>query len=204
MNERVVVGSGHMCAQPTTTTSGAAAGSSIPDEIAGVAGVAGVAEVAEIVARIAAVAGAVEDPELPQVTIAELGILREVVVGEHDGIEVRLTPTYSGCPAVEVIEAEVHRALAAAGFDDVTVCRVLSPPWTTDWITAEGRRKLAAGGIAPPARQRAGTQPVTFVVRCPHCGSADTELVSRFGSTACKALRRCRSCAEPFDHFKPL
>jgi len=161
------------------------------------------------IARIAGIAGAVEDPELPQVTIAELGILREVAVDEHEGVEVRLTPTYSGCPAVEVIERDVRSALAGAGFEDVTVRRVLSPPWTTDWITPEGRRKLEAGGIAPPAfrSEQAGaasSQPVAFVVRCPHCGSPETELISRFSSTACKALRRCRSCAEPFDHFKPL
>ncbi|MFZ0171578.1 MAG: 1,2-phenylacetyl-CoA epoxidase subunit PaaD [Acidimicrobiales bacterium] len=159
--------------------------------------------------EIARIAGSVEDPELPHVTIGELGILRAVVVDEHGHAEVELTPTYSGCPAVEVIEGDVRAALADAGYADVSVRRVLSPPWTTDWITPEGRRKLAAGGIAPPASVcapvgDAPSQPVAFVVRCPHCGSPDTELVSPFGSTACKALRRCRSCAEPFDHFKPF
>jgi ring-1,2-phenylacetyl-CoA epoxidase subunit PaaD len=173
-----------------------------------------VAEQVARIDRIAGIAGAVEDPELPSVTIADLGILRGVQVDEHDHVDVNLTPTYSGCPAVEVIEHDVRAALAEAGWTDVTVWRVLSPAWTTDWITPEGRRKLAAGGIAPPpaaAGDLAGgvatttfTQPVTFVVRCPHCGSRDTEELAHFRSTACRALRRCRSCAEPFDHFKPL
>jgi ring-1,2-phenylacetyl-CoA epoxidase subunit PaaD len=165
--------------------------------------------------RIAEIAGGVEDPELPSVTIGELGILRGVQIDEHDHVDVNLTPTYSGCPAVEVIEHDVRAALAEAGWSDVTVWRVLSPAWTTDWITPEGRRKLAAGGIAPPSSAAAGagagagntatfSQPVAFVVRCPQCGSGDTEELAHFGSTACKALRRCRSCAEPFDHFKPL
>jgi ring-1,2-phenylacetyl-CoA epoxidase subunit PaaD len=166
--------------------------------------------------EIARIAGCVEDPELPSLTIGDLGILRGVRVDAHHHVDVDLTPTYSGCPAVEVIEHDVQAALAEAGWNDVTIRRVLSPAWTTDWVTAEGRRKLAEIGIAPPGRVCGGaaagataaagagsTQPVVFV-RCPHCGSRDTELVSRFGSTACKALRRCRSCAEPFDHFKPL
>ncbi len=163
---------------------------------------------AEDVARIA---GSVEDPELPTLTIEELGILRAVTVDEEGHVEVRLTPTYSGCPAVEVIEHDVRAALEAGGWDDVTVRRVLSPAWTTDWISPEGRRKLAAGGIAPPGPPgspvggSAGVgQPVVFVVPCPLCGSHDTEVVSRFGSTPCKALRRCLACGEPFDHFKPL
>lgn len=166
----------------------------------------------EATEELARIAGGVEDPELPTVTIGDLGILRGVAVDEAGHVEVSLTPTYSGCPAVEVIERDVLARLAAAGWDDVTVRRVLSPAWTTDWITPAGRRKLAAGGIAPP--DRAGRRPapgpgttavpVAFVVLCPRCGSRDTELVSRFGSTPCKALRRCRSCSEPFDHFKAL
>jgi ring-1,2-phenylacetyl-CoA epoxidase subunit PaaD len=165
------------------------------------------------IAAIAAIAGSVEDPELPSLTIGDLGILRGVAVDEHGHVDVDLTPTYSGCPAVEVIEHDVSAALADAGWKDVTVRRVLSPAWTTDWITTEGRRKLAAVGIAPPGSPACGRvgghgaafgQPVTIGVRCPHCGSRDTELLSQFGSTACKALRRCRTCAEPFDHFKPL
>jgi len=158
------------------------------------------------------VAGSVPDPEIPNVTIADLGILRAVRVDEAGRVEVDLTPTYSGCPAVEAIESDVREALLAAGWTDVTVRRVLAPAWTTDWITPEGRRKLAAVGIAPPGQVCAGppprdttpSTPVTLSVACPRCGSRDTELLSRFSSTACKALRRCRSCAEPFDHFKPL
>jgi ring-1,2-phenylacetyl-CoA epoxidase subunit PaaD len=166
--------------------------------------------------EITLIAGAVDDPELPSLTIADLGILRAVRVNEDGHVEVDLTPTYSGCPAVEAIEHDVWSALNDAGWTDVSVRRVLSPAWTTDWVTAQGRAKLAQIGIAPPGpacRAPTGTgataegalpsQPVVFV-RCPHCGSRDTELLSRFSSTACKALRRCRSCSEPFDHFKPL
>jgi ring-1,2-phenylacetyl-CoA epoxidase subunit PaaD len=177
--------------------------------------------------EITRIAGRVADPELPDLTIADLGILRGVRVDEHDHVDVDLTPTYSGCPAVEVIEHDVRAALAEAGWTDLSVRRVLSPAWTTDWITPEGRRKLAAMGIAPPAfvrgptgggtgtsaSVRCGDEPANLeagapqrvvFVRCPRCGSRDTELLSRFSSTACKALRRCRSCLEPFDHFKPL
>jgi ring-1,2-phenylacetyl-CoA epoxidase subunit PaaD len=180
------------------------------------------------VEAVTGVAGLVADPELPTLTIADLGILRAVRIADDGHIDVDLTPTYSGCPAVEVIEHDVRHALVGAGWADVTVRRVMAPAWTTDWVTAEGRRKLAEIGIAPPgpacqaaagsdadgtAAARAATgagdstppesQPVAFV-RCPQCGSRDTELLSRFSSTACKALRRCRSCLEPFDHFKPL
>ena len=173
--------------------------------------------------RIAEIAGGVEDPELPSVTIGELGILRGVQIDEHDHVDVNLTPTYSGCPAVEVIEHDVRAALAEAGWSDVTVWRVLSPAWTTDWITPEGRRKLAAGGIAPPARvagparlragegrpARPGTRRRSASRSPSSCGARSAgrrtpKSLSRFGSTPCKALRRCRSCAEPFDHFKPL
>jgi ring-1,2-phenylacetyl-CoA epoxidase subunit PaaD len=165
---------------------------------------------------VTAVAGSVPDPEIPNLTVADLGILRAVRVDEAGHVEIDLTPTYSGCPAVEAIESDVRHALALAGWPDATVRRVLAPAWTTDWITAEGRRKLAEVGIAPPGSACAGSGaspsgPIgaraavpVVLVSCPHCGSRDTELVSRFSSTACKALRRCRSCAEPFDHFKPL
>jgi ring-1,2-phenylacetyl-CoA epoxidase subunit PaaD len=157
--------------------------------------------------QIRRIAGTVPDPELPGVTIADLGILRGVDLDELGHIVVTLTPTYSGCPAVEMIENDVKAAVADAGWPDVSVVRVLAPAWTTDWITAEGRRKLSAIGIAPPqpagpAAQRGVV--VEFRVRCPWCGSAERELVSRFSSTACKALYRCTSCAEPFEHFKPL
>ncbi|HLN06959.1 MAG TPA: 1,2-phenylacetyl-CoA epoxidase subunit PaaD [Acidimicrobiales bacterium] len=169
------------------------------------------------VEEITRLAASVADPEIPNLTIADLGILRDVRVGEDGRIEVDLTPTYSGCPAVEAIESDVRAAIAGAGYPAVTVRRVLAPAWTTDWISAEGRQKLAEVGIAPPgpvcraastatteaATATATGQPVAFV-HCPHCGSRETEILSRFSSTACKELRRCCSCSEPFDHFKPL
>jgi ring-1,2-phenylacetyl-CoA epoxidase subunit PaaD len=142
----------------------------------------------------------VVDPEIRVLTIADLGVLRDVSVdGEH--VTVTITPTYSGCPAMDVIRADIRRALAGAGYSDVEVRTVLSPAWSTDWISDAGRSKLAAAGIAPPGR---GVVPLRLSVRCPRCDSPDTEELSRFGSTACKALWRCRACAEPFDHVKAL
>lgn len=150
------------------------------------------------------IAAAVADPEVPVLTIEDLGVLRAV---EADGGSVRvdITPTYSGCPAMDTIRDDIILALTAAGFDDVEVRVVLSPAWTTDWMTDAGARKLAAYGIAPPsgrARVPGSPLPLTLSVRCPRCGSLDTREVSRFGSTSCKALFECRSCLEPFDHFK--
>ncbi len=130
------------------------------------------------------------DPEIPVVSIVDLGIVREV-----DDDRVVLTPTYTGCPATQVIEAMVRAALDEAGFENVRIETTLSPPWTTDWISNEGREKLRTYGIAPPT-------PRGRAVTCPQCGSAETEEISRFGSTPCKALWRCRACAEPFDLFK--
>lgn len=156
------------------------------------------------VATVRAAVAAVPDPEIPVVTIDDLGILRDVTVAEDGRVEVTLTPTYSGCPAVDAIRGEVERVLAEQGFADAAVRTVLAPAWTTDWISDEGRRKLAAYGIAPPARCGAPAVVTVELVRCPQCGSADTRLLSRFGSTACKALRVCNRCQEPFDHFKPL
>ncbi|MFF8191534.1 1,2-phenylacetyl-CoA epoxidase subunit PaaD [Streptomyces bobili] len=167
-------------------------------------------------AELLAVAGSVPDPELPVLTLQELGVLRAVHVRDTDAVEVELTPTYTGCPAVEAMSTDIERALRDHGVREVTVRTVLSPAWSTDDISAEGRRKLREFGIAPPRVQRtAGPVGVTLgptrtaeqdpdPVRCPHCGSADTELLSRFSSTACKALRRCLDCREPFDHFKEL
>ena len=137
----------------------------------------------------------VADPEIPVLTITDLGIVRDVDVS--DGVTVSLTPTYTGCPATEVIERSVVTALEEHGVRDVRIRRVLSPPWTTDWITEEGRNKLRVYGIAPPERR---DRPVA----CPRCASTDTEKVSEFGSTACKSLHRCLDCLEPFDHFKEL
>ncbi len=143
--------------------------------------------------QLRAIAGAVADPEIPVLTIADLGVLRDVAFGT-DGIPViTITPTYSGCPAMRVIEAEIRTALSHAGYENVDVRTVLSPAWTTDWLTGEGRAKLHAYGIAPPTR----SDPA-----CPQCGSTKTELLSAFGSTSCKALWRCMTCREPFDHFK--
>ena len=140
-----------------------------------------------------AVAAAVEDPEIPVLTIDDLGILRDVRL-DGDTVEVTITPTYSGCPAMDVIAWEIEAALARAGFSSVRVRSVLSPAWTTDWMSADGRRKLREYGIAPP-------DPSAHPV-CPQCGSRDTELLSAFGSTSCKALHRCLACREPFDAFK--
>ena len=157
------------------------------------------------VAEIRAVVAAVPDPEIPVIGIADLGILRAVTVDADGHVDVTITPTYSGCPAMEAIQADVRTALRDAGCTDVGVRLVLSPAWTTDWITAEGRRRLEEYGVAPPTmRSGDGRVPLTLSVRCPHCGSPDTRELSRFGSTACKALWACNACREPFDHFKPL
>jgi ring-1,2-phenylacetyl-CoA epoxidase subunit PaaD len=147
-------------------------------------------------------AAGVVDPEIPVLTIADLGVLREVSVSDGH-VEVAITPTYSGCPAMNMIAIEIELALAREGFRETKVRTVLSPAWTTDWLSEEGRRKLRDYGIAPPepkSSRRAlfGVQQV----RCPQCGSDDTELLSEFGSTSCKALWRCKSCREPFDYFK--
>lgn len=158
----------------------------------------------ELTRRAWAAAAEVCDPEIPVLTIADLGVLRDVRVA--DGVvDVTITPTYSGCPAMDVIGVDVQVALARAGFEKSRVTLVLSPAWTTDWMTQDGRDKLRAYGIAPPeakASRRAlfGETSVT----CPLCGSSDTEKLSEFGSTACKALWRCRACREPFDQFKCL
>jgi len=155
-----------------------------------------------------AVAETVTDPELPMLTLADLGVLREV--SETDGrVVVAITPTYTGCPAMDAMRDDLVHTLRDAGYEDVEVRTVLHPPWTTDWITAEGRRKLADAGIAPPGAARRGPVPLTLdpppaPVSCPRCGSRDTELVSRFGATACKELHRCRACAEPFEHVKEI
>ena len=157
------------------------------------------------------VAEGVPDPELPVLTLADLGVLRGIEVGEDGGVVVAITPTYSGCPALDEMRADVRRRLHAAGYPRVEVRTVLSPAWTTDWITDEGRRKLAEYGIAPPGRVGRRTGPVPLAlnppaakVACPRCGSARTTELSRFSSTACKALRRCEDCREPFEHMKEL
>lgn len=143
--------------------------------------------------RIMALLADVPDPEIPVVSVIDLGIVRGV---RTDPPAVLITPTYTGCPATIAIELSVRAALDKAGFGEVPIETVLSPPWSTDWITAEGRARLHAYGIAPP------TARASDPVACPRCGSQETEEVSRFGSTPCKALWRCRACHEPFDRFK--
>jgi ring-1,2-phenylacetyl-CoA epoxidase subunit PaaD len=164
-------------------------------------------------ARLRAAAGTVPDPEIPVLTLDDLGIVRDVRVADDGTVEVDITPTYTGCPATAVIAADVRAAVEAAGARRVAVRTVLSPAWTTDWMSDDGRRKLREYGIAPPSRSGfAPSGPVhagapvrlTLSARCPRCGSTDTREVSRFGSTPCKSLWTCRSCAEPFDSFKAI
>jgi ring-1,2-phenylacetyl-CoA epoxidase subunit PaaD len=145
----------------------------------------------------------VVDPEIPVLTIADLGVLREVTLRDDGCVEVAITPTYSGCPAMNMIAFEIAIALERAGFRSSNVRTVLSPAWTTDWMSEDGRRKLKEYGIAPPLP--ASSRRALFgiqQVQCPQCGSDNTELLSEFGSTSCKALWRCKSCREPFDYFK--
>lgn len=170
-------------------------------------------------AELRRLAGSVPDPELPVLSLEELGVLRAVHTLGPGRVEVELSPTYTGCPAIEAMASDIERVLHEHGVPEVTVRPVLSPAWSTDDITPEGRRKLREFGIAPPRTTPAPVGPVPLAlgptrhtpdpvapepVGCPHCGSPDTELLSRFSSTACKALRRCLSCREPFDHFKEL
>jgi ring-1,2-phenylacetyl-CoA epoxidase subunit PaaD len=172
----------------------------------------GGAEVSSRESRVRAawdVLDGVLDPEVPALSLPDLGIVREVHARD-DHLEVVLTPTYSGCPATEVIEKNVVDALDAAGLGPTRVSMRRAPAWTTDWISDEGRRKLREYGIAPPGPVSQGQgAPIRIVrhrpaVECPRCGSASTEQLSAFGSTACKALYRCTSCREPFEHFKPI
>ena len=147
-----------------------------------------------------AVLAGVHDPEIPAVSVVDLGIVRRVDLQNR---LIEITPTYSGCPATLAIEQAVRAALDGNGYQDFAIKAVLSPPWTTDWITDAGRERLRAYGIAPPPKGAAGAAlRNTEAADCPQCGSADTVEVSRFGSTPCKALWQCRSCAEPFDRFK--
>jgi ring-1,2-phenylacetyl-CoA epoxidase subunit PaaD len=157
------------------------------------------------------VLGRIPDPEIPVISVTELGIVRAVRC-DGTAVEVVVTPTYSGCPATEMIERSIRAALTAAGASSVTVKTQLAPPWTTDWIDARARARLHDYGIAPPGAPPAeGEQTMSFTSRnerpridCPRCGSRDTERLSQFGATPCKALYRCRACREPFEYFKPL
>ncbi|GGM96163.1 1,2-phenylacetyl-CoA epoxidase subunit PaaD [Streptomyces fuscichromogenes] len=158
------------------------------------------------------IAEQVPDPELPMLTLADLGVLRDVTVEPDGTVVAGLTPTYSGCPAMAEMRAGVAARLRDAGFGRVEIRTVLDPPWTSDWITPEGRRKLAEHGIAPPhraPRRPAGPVPLDLsstrrTVPCPRCGSAATEETSRFSATSCKALWRCLSCREPFEYVKEI
>lgn len=155
-------------------------------------------------AAVWAVLRDVADPEIPVLSIVDLGIVRFVRWGTERELHVGLTPTYSGCPATDVIRASVSRALAREGYANAIVETVLSPPWSSDWLSPEGRQKLAAFGIAPPAEPVSSPRWLLGepVVNCPKCGGDSTEKVSEFGSTPCKAHYRCTECLEPFDYFK--
>lgn len=168
---------------------------------------------ADALERAWSVLESVPDPEIPVVSIRELGILRGVERGQDGALDVVITPTYSGCPAMAQIAEDIGRALERAGLTPYRIKTVLAPAWTTDWITDEAREKLRVYGIAPPGGQCASTAPSEQTIRfvphaaaapaCPRCGSARTERLAQFGSTACKALYRCLDCREPFDYFKP-
>ncbi len=147
-------------------------------------------------------AATVVDPEIPVITIEDLGVLRQVLVA-GDAVFVSITPTYSGCPAVDAMRDDIVTVLSKNGYENVTVNVVLSPAWTTDWMSEAGRSKLEEYGIAPPSPRRTdGVISLGLGIRCPHCGSMHTRELSRFGSTSCKALYVCQRCQEPFDYFK--
>jgi len=151
----------------------------------------------------------VMDPEVPVLSVRELGIVRDVLVDDRGGVTVVVTPTYSGCPAIQVIERDILSALEKAGFGNAKVRTTYSPPWTTDWIPEEARAKLKAYGIAPPGRSDNDTELVQLMRArqappCPYCDSRDTEIRSEFGSTACKSVCWCRSCKQPFEEFKAI
>jgi ring-1,2-phenylacetyl-CoA epoxidase subunit PaaD len=169
----------------------------------------GAAEVRDRIDAAWALLDGVLDPEVPALSVRDLGIVRDVVAADDGALDVVLTPTYSGCPATEVISDSVRMALDDAGLGPTRVSLRRAPAWTTDWISAEGRRKLRDYGIAPPGPllPEQGVATIRIVARaveCPRCGSAQTERLSAFGSTACKAMYRCLDCREPFEHFKPI
>ena len=158
-----------------------------------------------IVRRVRKMLENVKDPEIPVLSVLDLGIVRDILVN-GDEVEVVITPTYSGCPAMDMIAVQVRMELLSNGFREVKVTQSLSPAWTTEWMSEEGKKKLKAFGIAPPNRMQQVCDPKLFTpdeaVQCPHCNSWHTKRVSEFGSTACKALYQCADCQEPFDYFK--
>jgi ring-1,2-phenylacetyl-CoA epoxidase subunit PaaD len=160
---------------------------------------------ADLESRAWDVLAGVQDPEIPVLSVVDLGVIRHVRTDATGTLEIGLAPTYSGCPATAVIRASIVAALRASGFESVTVVEVLSPPWSSDWLSAAGRQKLEGYGIAPPAEAVASPRDLwrpAPTVRCPRCASQQTTELSRFGSTACKALYRCNTCLEPFEYFK--
>lgn len=159
---------------------------------------------------ILAVLDTVKDPEVPVLSVIELGVVRDVELDDAHGVTVVVTPTYSGCPAMRVIEEDILAALRARGVEPARVRTAYMPAWTTDWLTEDAKRKLEAYGIAPPGPAPTGDDDLvplrrkTDVVRCPYCKSANTELRSEFGSTACKSIRYCNACHQPFEQFKAI
>ena len=147
-------------------------------------------------AKVWALLETVSDPEIPVLSVIDLGIVRDVISTEEE-TEIVITPTYSGCPAMDAISMDIRLKLLENGFKKIKISTVLSPPWTTDWMSEAGKRKLNEYGIAPPSMRDVDT-----AVCCPQCGSADTKILSQFGSTSCKALHQCNTCKEPFDYFK--
>ena len=150
-------------------------------------------------ARLFELLSSVVDPEIPVLTLQDLGVLRDISVTDG-AVNVIITPTYAGCPAMNAMRADIETTLADAGYQQVTVQQSLSPAWTTDWMSEDGRKKLLAYGIAPPVATSCGRQ--TGAIACPQCGSSEVKRISEFGSTACKALYQCQDCREPFDYFK--
>ncbi len=149
--------------------------------------------------KILAILGEVTDPEVPVLTITDLGIVRDVKIN-GDEVEVIITPTYTGCPAMDMIAMNIKLALIENGYSNIKITSVLAPAWTTDWMSEDGKRKLKEYGIAPPLTR--SVVPSDRAIQCPQCNSANTKLISEFGSTACKALYQCKDCKEPFDYFK--
>ena len=147
----------------------------------------------------------IPDPEIPVITIIELGVIRDIEITDNTSISLKITPTYSGCPAMKQIEDDVRKKLSENGFTNITINTIFSPPWTTDWITTEAKEKLRIYGIAPPehsTEDKSWLTGKTKSIACPRCKSQNTKLISQFGSTACKALYQCQDCLEPFDYFK--
>jgi ring-1,2-phenylacetyl-CoA epoxidase subunit PaaD len=151
--------------------------------------------------EIISILSEVKDPEIPVLSISDLGILRDVEV-EGEKINIRISPTYSGCPAMEIIQEDIRTALGKHGFKNIEIKQVLSPAWTSDWMTDEGKIKLRSYGIAAPAIHGCILNGDDQPESCPLCNSKNVEMISRFGSTSCKALYRCLDCREPFDYFK--